>query len=51
MKHYEDLPSGSKAISGGQTERETDDLISLFSFLESRKNDSCFYYLNVYFID
>jgi hypothetical protein len=23
MKHYEDLPSGSKAISGGQTERLT----------------------------
>jgi hypothetical protein len=31
---HENLPSGSKVISGGQTDRETGDLISLLSFLE-----------------
>jgi hypothetical protein len=34
MKFHENLPSGEKFISGG--DRQTDDLISLFSFLESR---------------
>jgi hypothetical protein len=33
---YVNLPSGSKVISGGQTDRETGDLKSLLSFLESR---------------
>jgi hypothetical protein len=37
---HENLPSGSKVISGGHTDRQTDrqtgDLISLLSFLESR---------------
>jgi hypothetical protein len=45
-KYHENLPSGSKAISGGHTDRQTDththththtgDLINLLSFLDSR---------------
>jgi hypothetical protein len=43
-KFYETLPSGSKVITGGHIDRQTDthtythtgDLISLLSFLESR---------------
>jgi hypothetical protein len=35
-KSHADLPGGSEVISGGHTDRETDDLISLLSFLESR---------------
>jgi hypothetical protein len=33
-KYHEDLPSGSKVISGGQTDRQTGDVISLLSFSE-----------------
>jgi hypothetical protein len=35
-KYHEDLPSGSKVISGGYTDRQTGDLISLLSFLKSK---------------
>jgi hypothetical protein len=35
-KFHENLPSGSKVISGGDTDRQTGDLISLLSLLESR---------------
>jgi hypothetical protein len=35
-KFHENLPSGSTVISGGHTGRQTCDLISLLSFLESR---------------
>jgi hypothetical protein len=34
-KFHENVPSGSEVISGG-TRRQTGDLISLLSFLESR---------------
>jgi hypothetical protein len=34
-KFHENIPGGSKVLSGGQTDRQTDDLIR-FSFLESR---------------
>jgi hypothetical protein len=42
-KFHENLPIGSKVISGGQTDRQaTGDLISLLSFLESMlKKDEC----------
>jgi hypothetical protein len=36
LPYHTDLPSGSEVISGGHTGRQTDDLISLLSFLESR---------------
>jgi hypothetical protein len=35
-KFHEILPSSSKGISGGYTDRQTGDLISLLSFFESR---------------
>jgi hypothetical protein len=35
-KFHKTLPSGSKVISGGHTDRLTGDLISLLSFLEGR---------------
>jgi hypothetical protein len=36
-KFHENLPSGSKLLAGDtQTDRQTGDLISLLSFLESR---------------
>jgi hypothetical protein len=34
-KFHENLPIGSKVISEGHTDRQTDDLISLLSFFES----------------
>jgi hypothetical protein len=37
-KFHEILPSGSKVISGGRTDRQTGDLISLLSFFESILN-------------
>jgi hypothetical protein len=35
-KFHETVPSGSEVISGGHKDRQTGDLISLLSFLESR---------------
>jgi hypothetical protein len=35
-KFHKYLPSGSKSISEGHTDRQTGDMISLYSFLESR---------------
>jgi hypothetical protein len=35
-KFHENLSRGSEVISGGQTDRQAGDLISLFSFMESR---------------
>jgi hypothetical protein len=35
-KFHENLPSSSKVISVGHTDRQTGDLISLLPFLESR---------------
>jgi hypothetical protein len=35
-KFHENLPSGSKVISGGHTDRQTGDFRSLLSLLESR---------------
>jgi hypothetical protein len=35
-KFHENLPSSSKVISGGHTDRQTGDLLSLLSFLRSR---------------
>jgi hypothetical protein len=34
-KYHEDLTSGSKVISGGQTDRQTGDLIKMLSFLRN----------------
>jgi hypothetical protein len=44
-KYHENLPSGSKVISGTytQTDGQTGDLISLLSFLESRLINKTFY--------
>jgi hypothetical protein len=39
-KYHENLPSGSKVISGRHTDRQIGDLISLLSFLESRQKMS-----------